>query len=72
VLFCSNRCYTVFLNAEQEFAAGRRLNPVGQVIEQRELRADDITSVWNVNALVDGMYFFEIQQSGEDCRPLGL
>ena len=54
-----------FAEALNQDATVRLLSTMGQVIEQRELRAGDITSVWNVSTLVDGMYFFEIQQEGQ-------
>jgi len=59
-----------FATALQQDAKVRLLSPLGQVMEQRELRAGDITSVWNVNTLVDGMYFFEIQQPGKDVQTI--
>ncbi|MCG8329757.1 MAG: T9SS type A sorting domain-containing protein [Chitinophagales bacterium] len=47
-------------------------NQFGQAIEQRTLSTDDITTEWNVSALIDGMYFFEIYQDGEVLQILKL
>ena len=47
-------------------------NLVGQVVEQRELRAGDFTTEWNVSALAEGLYFFEIRQDGEEIQVLRL
>ena len=47
-------------------------NQLGQVVEQRELRAGDYQTEWNVSALADGLYLFEIRQEGEEVQVLRL
>jgi hypothetical protein len=47
-------------------------NQLGQVVEQRELRAGDFTTEWNVSMLADGLYLFEIRQEGEEVQVLRL
>ena len=47
-------------------------NQLGQVIEQRELRAGDFTIEWNVSTLADGLYLFEIRQEGGEVQVLRL
>jgi surface protein len=47
-------------------------NQLGQVVEQRELRAGDFTTEWNVSMLADGLYLFEIRQDGEAVQVLRL
>jgi regulation of enolase protein 1 (concanavalin A-like superfamily) len=47
-------------------------NQLGQVVEQRELRAGDFTTEWNVSTLADGLYLFEIRQDGEAVQVLRL
>jgi regulation of enolase protein 1 (concanavalin A-like superfamily) len=45
---------------------------VGQIIEQRQLRAGDFNTEWDVSALADGMYLFEIRQEGKEVQVLRL
>ena len=47
-------------------------NQLSQVVEQRELRAGDFTTEWNVSTLADGLYLFEIRQDGEERQVLRL
>jgi len=47
-------------------------NQLGQVVEQRELRAGDYQTEWNVSSLADGLYLFEIRQEGEAVKVLRL
>jgi hypothetical protein len=47
-------------------------NQIGQVVEQRELRAGDFTTEWNVSTLADGLYLFEIRKEGEAVQVLRL
>jgi hypothetical protein len=47
-------------------------NQLGQVVEQRELRAGDFTTEWNVSTLADGLYLFEIRKEGEEVQVLRL
>ncbi|MCG8326830.1 MAG: T9SS type A sorting domain-containing protein, partial [Chitinophagales bacterium] len=61
-----------FSEALNQDATVRLLSTMGQLIEQRELRAGDITSVWNVSTLVDGMYLFEIRKEGEPIQVVRL
>ena len=47
-------------------------NQLGQVVEQRELRAGDFTTEWNVSTLADGLYLFEIRQEDGTIEVLRL
>ena len=47
-------------------------NQFGQVVEQRELRAGDFTTEWNISMLADGLYLFEIRQENGELRVLKL
>jgi hypothetical protein len=47
-------------------------NPLGQVVEQRQLRAGDYRTEWDVATLADGLYLFEIRQEGEAVQVLRL
>ncbi|MCG8328744.1 MAG: S8 family serine peptidase [Chitinophagales bacterium] len=62
----------VFENGLNENATVILRNQIGQVIEQRELSAGEYTTEWNVNTLVDGLYYFEIRMDGEAIQVLRL
>jgi hypothetical protein len=42
------------------------------VVEQRQLRAGDYRTEWDVATLADGLYLFEIRQEGEAVQVLRL
>ena len=68
----SNMVNLVFENGLEKDAIVTLRNQLGQVIEQRELRAGDFATEWNVSTLVDGLYLFEIRQDGEEVQVLRL
>jgi regulation of enolase protein 1 (concanavalin A-like superfamily) len=45
-------------------------NPLGQVVEQRELRPQDQFTTWEVSGLTDGLYYMEIRSEGQDVQVL--
>jgi hypothetical protein len=47
-------------------------NPLGQVVEQRELPAGSNQAEWDVSMLADGIYLFEIRQQGKTPQILRL
>lgn len=65
-----NMVNLVFENGLSKDAIITLRNQLGQVIEQRELQAGDFATEWNVNALIDGLYFFEIWQDGKERQVL--
>ncbi|MCG8328748.1 MAG: HYR domain-containing protein [Chitinophagales bacterium] len=68
----NNMVNLVFENGLDKDAIVTLRNQLGQVIEQRELRAGDFATEWNVSTLVDGLYLFEIRQDGEEVQVLRL
>ena len=62
----------VFEDGLSEDATVTLRNQLGQVVEQRELRAGDYNTEWNVSALADGLYLFEIRQEGKAVQVLRL
>jgi hypothetical protein len=47
-------------------------NQLGQVVEQRQLRAGDYRTEWDVSSLADGLYLFEIRQEGKAVQVLRI
>ena len=62
----------VFEDALSKDAIVTLRNQLGQVIEQRELQVGDFATEWNISALIDGLYFFEIWQDREELQVLKL
>jgi hypothetical protein len=62
----------VFEDGLSEDATVTLRSQVGQVVEQRELRAGDFNTEWDVSALADGLYLFEIRQEGKEVQVLRL
>ena len=62
----------VFEDGLNENATVLLRNQIGQVIEQRELGVGEFTTEWDVSALVDGLYFFEIRRERANVQILRL
>ena len=45
-------------------------NQAGQLLEQRTLQIGDFRAEWNVSALANGSYYFEIRREGEAVQVL--
>lgn len=47
-------------------------NQLGQMMVQRQLRAGDYRTEWDLSSLAEGLYLFEVRQNGKEGQVLKL